>query len=268
VTRTGPQAIAWAETHHVGWGGECLGFTRTSFDLPLVYARAIDAWHATVTNHPTTNPNSIPAGVPVFMQGANPAGHVALSLGGGRFYSTNDAAGGPGPYSIQSWMNVGYQLLGWAEDLNNTYVYGTRFGQSTTAPTPTTQEDDDMKLKHTSTAQTQATKAGVWKNLRINDGALVSILTSPRTFDSQVQVRVKGLPAGKALQARFVVYDDAKKKVTRSFPITEIVATTGDAFGSLSQIGRIEDGERLRVHFTGPDGVTVTSAAARTLYSA
>lgn len=127
-----------------------------------------------------------------------------------------------------------------------------------------------MQYKGTSTNQKQPVKSGAWTGLKIADGASYSILTAPHaSFNSQVDLRVSGLPVGAVLQARFAIYDTAKKAYTVNYPIQEIHGSTGDAFGSLSLNNAItSEGKLLRVRFIGPDGATIVSASARTIYSA
>lgn len=123
MARTGSQAIAWAKTQHTGWNGLCLKFVRTAFDVPAKAATARAAWDGAKFKHKTSNPGSIPIGVPAFLQGPSPAGHVLISLGGGETYTTDDTVGGPRELSFQTLINVGYKLLGWTEDLNGVRVY-------------------------------------------------------------------------------------------------------------------------------------------------
>ncbi|GMA26217.1 hypothetical protein GCM10025864_39760 [Luteimicrobium album] len=123
MARTPAQAIAWAKTQHTGWNRLCLAFVRTAYGVASKYGRAVDAWNAAQHKHKTSDPKAIPAGVPVFMQGKNPAGHVAISLGGGQCYTTDDTVGGPRELPIATLVRVGYKLLGWTEDLNGVRVY-------------------------------------------------------------------------------------------------------------------------------------------------
>lgn len=164
------------------------------------------------------------------------------------------------------WNNVQGKSLG--EPWHWVYVEANdkhRNDKPDTPPTPST-KDDDMKLKATSTTQHQALKKGTWKNLRVDDGSLVSLLTGEHNpIIAQVQFTVTDLPEGAVPQARFVVYSDAEGKVTRRFPIGELVRTSGGTYTSLMQLGQIGKGERLRVQITGPDGATVTSVQARTV---
>jgi peptidoglycan hydrolase-like protein with peptidoglycan-binding domain len=120
MPRTGPQAIAWARTQTKGWGGLCLKFVRTAFDVPSKYATAHEGWTAAQHKHSTSNPGSIPAGVPVWFS----PNHVAVSAGGGNILTTDSSAPGPHEASITHWLSIsGETLLGWTEDINGVRVH-------------------------------------------------------------------------------------------------------------------------------------------------
>lgn len=124
MPRTPAAAIAASKSITVGYGGMCLAFVRTAFGVAPKYASAIAAWNAARYKHRTTNPNALPAGVPGFM--THPRStyqHVFLSLGGGLMRTTNSITNRIQTVSIQSWLNNGWTLLGWTEDLNGVRVY-------------------------------------------------------------------------------------------------------------------------------------------------
>lgn len=103
----------------------CLQFVRMAFDLPAVFPDAGTAWDRAELKHRTTDPNTIPRGVPVFWELPSVADHVALSLGGGLCLS-NDVKrrGRIDVVRIDSIRTAwGAQLLGWTEDLNGARVW-------------------------------------------------------------------------------------------------------------------------------------------------
>jgi hypothetical protein len=98
------------------WTGYCLMWVRTMLGIPVKYPSAIKAWEGAADKHTSGNP---PEGVPVFWRGGN-FGHVALSAGGGKVYSTDIRRRGkvdlvPITEIRDRW---GYTYLGWATDLN------------------------------------------------------------------------------------------------------------------------------------------------------
>ncbi|MCL2466487.1 MAG: peptidoglycan-binding protein [Micrococcales bacterium] len=118
MTRSPEDAIAWANSVTVGYGGMCLKFVRTAFDVPAQYATAKAAWQGAARRHFTSDPAAVPRGVPVYM-GAN---HVALALGGGLMRTTNSSTNRVQTVTIASWGRS-YPLVGWAEDLNGVTVW-------------------------------------------------------------------------------------------------------------------------------------------------
>lgn len=141
-------------------------------------------------------------------------------------------------------------------------------GDKPVAP-PTVKETDDMKSKSTATSTRQPVKAGVWKGLLVDGTSGYSILTEPHdTFSSVVSVGVEGLPVGSTLQVRFAIYDTKKKAYTTNFAIQEIHGSAGVSYGQVSLAHSFTGADQmLRVRFTGPDGATVVSSRADTLYS-
>lgn len=112
---------------------QCLLRVRQAYGAPAIgdfdgdrSADAEDGWKAAKRKHPTSNPNEIPAGVPIWWTGgSNDNGHVAISLGNGRCISTDIRRTG--------WFDEcdvdqirrrwGLQLVGWSEDINGVTVY-------------------------------------------------------------------------------------------------------------------------------------------------
>ncbi|MDM7831478.1 hypothetical protein [Cellulomonas edaphi] len=129
-------AAAIAESKHitVGYGGMCLKFVRTCYGVPPRYESAIKAWENAKHKHPTHNPGSMPAGVPGFM--THPRSvyqHVFVTLGDGMMRTTNSVTGRIHTVAIQSWLNSGWTLLGWTEDLNGVRVFAAPRGNGVNA---------------------------------------------------------------------------------------------------------------------------------------
>ena len=128
-SRTGSQAIAWAKTQTSNpsrsWHNLCLMFVRSCFGVAAREPNAKRAWETAKHRHATTNAAAIPAGVPVFWRTGTVNWHIALSVGGGRCYSTD--IGGKGKVGLIGIAELsrrwGATLLGWSEDLNGVRVY-------------------------------------------------------------------------------------------------------------------------------------------------
>lgn len=107
------------------WTRLCLRFVREAFGLPAVFPDAGQAWDNAKVKHPTTDADSIPAGVPVFWELPSVADHVAFAIGGGLCISTDaKRRGKPDVVTIDSiTTSWGATLLGWTEDLNGFTVY-------------------------------------------------------------------------------------------------------------------------------------------------
>lgn len=113
--------------------GECLYRVRRAYGAPAIgdwdrdgAADAEDGWKATKRKHPTSNPNVIPAGVPIWWTGGrHDYGHVAISLGGGRCISTDIKRAGYFDVCRVDDIRTqwGLKLLGWSEDINGLTVY-------------------------------------------------------------------------------------------------------------------------------------------------
>ena len=128
-SRTGSQAIAWAKTQTTrpsrSWHNLCLMFVRSCYGVAAREPNAKKAWETAKHRHATTNAAAIPAGVPVFWRTGTVNWHIAISIGGGRCYSTD--IGGKGKVGLIGITDLsrrwGATLLGWTEDLNGVRVY-------------------------------------------------------------------------------------------------------------------------------------------------
>lgn len=121
---TGNQAIARAltESGHPSqdWQGRCLVFVRTMCGVDAKYGDAATAWVNARKRHTNGTPT---AGAAVFWTGGSHGyGHVALSAGGGKVWTTDIA--GAGRVSLEDIATIhnrwGLRYVGWSEDLNST----------------------------------------------------------------------------------------------------------------------------------------------------
>lgn len=110
--------------------GRCLQNVRTWYNAPANYASAYAAWQGSKYQHRTNNPLAIPADRPVwFGPHGSPWGHVAQSIGGGLCISTILLAYGDKTdhviqMPIQKWIDYGYPLLGWTDDIAGFLIPG------------------------------------------------------------------------------------------------------------------------------------------------
>ena len=119
------QAIANANKATRGWAGLCLKFVKDMFHAAARFPSAISAWNGSASKHPTSDPNAIPAGAPVyFAPKGDPYGHVALSLGRGMMRTTNSSDGLIHTDPISQWVSWGYKLLGWTSDIEGQAIPG------------------------------------------------------------------------------------------------------------------------------------------------
>src|SRR6478609_1259020 len=108
MVRSPAGAIATSKRIKVGYGGMCLKFVRTCFNVGSRYVSAIEAWNHAKFKHRTDDPDSMPAGVPGFMTHPHSIyQHVFVTLGDGMMRTTNSDTGRIHTVSIQSWLNAG-----------------------------------------------------------------------------------------------------------------------------------------------------------------
>lgn len=99
----------------------CLQRVRICYRIPAVAGSAIAAWNIAKTKHRTTNPADIPRGFPVFWSGGSDGdGHIAISAGGGKCWSTDILRPGFFDYVDIDLIHAtwGLTLLGYTRDLN------------------------------------------------------------------------------------------------------------------------------------------------------
>lgn len=105
--------------------GYCLEYVRTTYDLPIKYGSATEAWNNSTSKHLDTD---FPAGcwTPVwFTIDTEPNGHVALLAPDGSVYSASDLTNNPHHHPDMTdlityyakWGNMVLTYLGWTEDV-------------------------------------------------------------------------------------------------------------------------------------------------------
>lgn len=105
--------------------GECLMAVRECYGFPAVQPDAIASWNVSAHKHRTTDPNSIPRGVPVYWSGGSSGhGHIAISNGDGTCWSTDIRRIGFFDRTEISQIHTqwGLTLLGWSEEVNGFHV--------------------------------------------------------------------------------------------------------------------------------------------------
>ena len=117
------QAIIKALSITQGYGGKCLQFTRVCYNAPAKYGSAIASWNASKRKVNQTDPMKIPRGYPVyFAPYGTPYGHVGVSLGNGKFRTTNSTTGKIHTDDISKWISWGYKLLGYTLDISDIII--------------------------------------------------------------------------------------------------------------------------------------------------
>ncbi len=120
TANSGREAVQNARSHNSWDVGMCLNFVRQPcWEVPGVYASAIDAWNGARKKHP--GDRTPPLGAPLFYRGGQ-YGHVVI----GGEANDPDMRGTDMPSSGRvseeqiSWVEThwGYEYLGWTEDLN------------------------------------------------------------------------------------------------------------------------------------------------------
>lgn len=110
-----------------GYGGLCLKFVRTCYGIPAKHASAKAAWANARVRHVTSDPNKIPVGAPIFLSHPKSKyGHVAIYLGNGLMRTTNSSTNRIHSDSIKKWIEWGYKVDGWTEDLNGVTINGLK----------------------------------------------------------------------------------------------------------------------------------------------
>lgn len=134
--------------------GMCLEYVRKTFDLPIRYGSATEAWNNSPSQHPDQD---FPAGcwVPIwFAIDIEPNGHVALLAPDGTVYSSSDNGNIPHHHpSIADlinyyayWGKMTLTFLGWSEDVAG-YPVISLTDSINFQSTPTEQDWLDMATK-------------------------------------------------------------------------------------------------------------------------
>jgi hypothetical protein len=132
TVRTGAEAGAWfrAQVGKAEFHLMCKAFVRTGLNVtPSTSGTAIECWREAQHKHPTQDPESIPAFVPVFMDTSASAEHVLFTVGRGaaghRLAVTTD--GGPGhTIALVRLADLAHSwgpIIGWTEDLDGQRIW-------------------------------------------------------------------------------------------------------------------------------------------------
>ena len=122
-----PIAAARTQSHKgpAAAAGMCLMMVRTCFGISALEPDATSAWQNAKVKHPTTDPTKIPRGWPVFWTGGSHGhGHIAISAGAGKCWSTDIARTGFFDFVDITEIHAawGLTLVGWTEDINGQQV--------------------------------------------------------------------------------------------------------------------------------------------------
>lgn len=123
--RTGQEALDWAahESAHPSkvWTRLCLQFSRSAFNVASRYPTAENAFFNTTKRHTSWPP---PAAVPIWWTNGR-SGHVAVSAGGGKCWSTDfKRTGHVDLVNIEDITRAWNQVFqGWTEDINGVTVW-------------------------------------------------------------------------------------------------------------------------------------------------
>jgi len=130
MTRTGDAAVQWAlgeaKDQSRDWYRQCKMFTRLAFAVPSDGTPSAGAaWDRAKFKHPTSDPNNIPAAVPVFWEMESVADHVAVAMGSGLVISTDwPVSHDVGTVGISTLSSAWHgRLLGWTEDIDGVRVW-------------------------------------------------------------------------------------------------------------------------------------------------
>lgn len=154
----GPRIDKWlGEDTATGW---CLKAVRTCYGVGARYRSATEAWH----NAPIKHPNSIPPrGVPVYWTGGRGGfGHIAISAGDGRVWSTDSRR--PGYFDLVDIeapaVDWGLTYVGWSPYVNGARVYLDPWAMAPEA------KRVDRALTQAIGATTKATTRALYRALR------------------------------------------------------------------------------------------------------
>lgn len=101
--------------------GECLMRVRGCYGIAAREHDAAQAWQLAKVKHPQTDPNKIPRGYPVFWTGGSKGfGHIAISAGNGKCWSTDIKRPGFFDYADIADIHAkwGLTLVGYTDDIN------------------------------------------------------------------------------------------------------------------------------------------------------
>jgi len=272
--RSPHDALQWAHDQCgvPGWGGMCLSFVRTGYNLPAVYASAADDWAASKTKHETSSWKDIPVGAPVHFAGSNPDGHIAFYNGDGDICTTNTGTGYPLVQPISTWTDqYGYRMLGWCEDVNGFHVIDPDGGSDI--------PDSEVVMPYDSCSTNDVHKIppnGEWANIYVDEDNVQTIISSPGPFLAYLHLYIDDLPEGAKVIVRFINVDteDGGKNAVdvAHYPTIGFVASSGTTYIEASQMGNLgkpttkgKTSRRLRAQIAtdSPQWAHVTHCGAR-----
>lgn len=245
------------------WRGLCLGFVRTCWGIDASGIPDADAAWARARRR--VGSGTPPKGAPVYWA-IGRYGHIALSAGGGRVFSTDIRRRGkvdlvPIGEIARAWGAAAYR--GWSHDYCGTPL-------PLTPPAP--EEDPLAKLDRISTSTTKPTKLRPGKPSFVmlhDDGpSILGEAQSPCDWWGSVGLTIEKLPVGATLQLRFVEVDPDTGSISKGYPLSEVTGTPGATYTHLHEAGgHCDTNQRLRVLAqTWSRGVTITRSSARVLH--
>lgn len=140
--------------------GMCQQYVRLRcWEVPSLYASAIEAWNGARDKHP--GDRTPPLGAPLYYEGGR-YGHAVIYVGGANMRSTDCRSRGDVSDEAIRWVEVnwGYRYLGWTGDIN---------GVTLPLDADDSQEGDDMtpqdweKLQTMLNATVEQTVQKVWE---------------------------------------------------------------------------------------------------------
>ncbi len=181
MTNTPAQAVNVANSITKGYGGLCLKFVRTCYNIGNLYGSARSAWENATIKHPGADLSRCPVGAPIFLDHARSKyGHVALYMGNGKMRTTNSATNRVSTVPIATWVGWGYYVLGWTQDLNGVKISGL---DPRPAPTPAPSATSDYNPLGVSVIEFQRwlrkTFPGYKKSVTVRRGELIDVDNKP-----------------------------------------------------------------------------------------
>lgn len=140
---------------------------------------------------------------------------------------------------------------------------------------PASTGDDEMpKFVDLATSSSFVLQASVWdavefgKEIRDEPGGHGTngsqFIQGPARYSGTVSFRVSGLAPGAVVQVRLSEVD-SKGDYVANGPISEVIGTAGDTFGTVSFVGSVATGRGVRVRIMAGSAVTVQAVSLQAL---